>query len=99
MDYVRGKYFIHVDSDDWIEPDMLERMVGMAEAENAEIVVSDFFIDRRGGEIVYKKQEPSLVDSKSFLQEILKGKLIGTLWNKLVCMIYGKNVMRILLMA
>ena len=85
MDYVRGKYFIHVDSDDWIEPDMLERMVGMAEAENAEIVVSDFFIDRRGGEIVYKKQEPSLVDSKSFLQEILKGKLIGTLWNKLVC--------------
>lgn len=49
------------------------------------LVVSDFFIDRRGGEIVYKKQEPSLVDSKSFLQEILKGKLIGTLWNKLVC--------------
>lgn len=84
MDYVRGEYFIHVDSDDWIESNMLERMLGVAEEKQAEIVITDFFVDRKDGKRIYKKQRPSLLCVNILLQEMLNGKLIGTLWNKLI---------------
>lgn len=38
----RGKYIGFVDSDDWVEPSMFERMLARAEQENAELVICDF---------------------------------------------------------
>ena len=38
MNYATGDYVIHVDSDDWIEPDMLERLYACAMDTKADIV-------------------------------------------------------------
>ena len=39
MRFVKSKYLIFLDSDDWYEPDFLERMVLRAEETNADVVV------------------------------------------------------------
>ena len=41
-----GKYIQFIDSDDWVEPDMIEAMHNRAEAEQADIVVCDFVIEK-----------------------------------------------------
>lgn len=82
-----GEYILHLDSDDYFEPDMLELMYGEALAKNADVVVSDFFMTfKRGDE--YK--ECPIYDTK---EDILKSiiapsrygnKTIGpSVWNKL----------------
>ena len=40
----KGDYMYHCDSDDWVEPDMLEKMLKAAEDNNADIVYCDFFL-------------------------------------------------------
>lgn len=45
MELARGKYLYFLDSDDWAEPTMLEDMVTLAEAHDAELVVTGFYID------------------------------------------------------
>lgn len=37
-----GEWIMYVDGDDWIEPNMLELLVGSAESNNADIVIGDF---------------------------------------------------------
>lgn len=39
----KGKYVINCDSDDWVETDMYETLLKVAEATDADIVVSDFY--------------------------------------------------------
>ena len=39
-----GDYIYHCDSDDWLEPDMLEKLVGSAERNDADIVYCDFWM-------------------------------------------------------
>ena len=41
-----GKYIQFIDSDDWIESDMIETMYNKAETESADIVVCDFVIEK-----------------------------------------------------
>ena len=43
MNYATGDYVIHVDSDDWIEPDMLEEMYRKAISTDADVVISDYW--------------------------------------------------------
>jgi len=40
-----GKYIQHIDSDDWVELDMIETLYAKAETEQADIVVSDIFFE------------------------------------------------------
>lgn len=50
-----GKYIIQVDSDDYFEADMLNKMYHKAELEDADIVVADYYLDSLAGS-VYRKQ-------------------------------------------
>lgn len=43
--YATGKYIAHCDSDDWVEPDFLERMYDRAEAYGADAVICGLFKD------------------------------------------------------
>lgn len=45
-----GIYVMMVDSDDWIEPDMVERMVGMMEDTKAELGMCGWWIDHEDSE-------------------------------------------------
>ena len=54
-----GKYFTFVDSDDWIEPHMYEKMLELAEQNEADIVAAGFVRDREGELERYQNALPS----------------------------------------
>lgn len=45
MDRARGDYLCFMDADDWVEPQMMERMHGFACEGDLELVVAGFYID------------------------------------------------------
>lgn len=79
----QGEYSIHVDSDDWIEKEMLYSLYSKAISSIADIVICDFFIDTNE-KSDYIKQKPTSLDSIQIIKDILKGKIMGSVWNKLV---------------
>lgn len=77
-----GEYTIHADSDDWVEPNMLERLYGEANKKNADMVICDYFVNLPGKEVLIK-QEPSSLDHDTVLKELFL-HLTSSCWNKLV---------------
>lgn len=77
-----GKYWICCDSDDWVEPDMYESMLAVAEEENADIVCCGFVMEGEINKVVspdfVSETKEDIVDSKRF------GLFAGAQWNKLV---------------
>lgn len=55
IDICTGKYIGFVDSDDWIEPDMYEKLWQTAEKDGADLVVCDFYSCYHDGAVVYEK--------------------------------------------
>jgi glycosyltransferase involved in cell wall biosynthesis len=51
LDAATGEYLIMVDSDDWLEIDMIAKMYEKAIKEDADIVIADFYEDYTGKEI------------------------------------------------
>ena len=43
MDMAKGDYLAFADSDDWVEPNWLERLYTIAKEQEADIVVSDYY--------------------------------------------------------
>ncbi len=91
MDKASGDYFYFMDSDDWAEPDMLEDMVTLAEEQQAQLVVSGFYIDTYYNEdqcftqvqtcpsAVYKSQK----EFRQNAMELFDQNLLYSPWNKL----------------
>lgn len=80
-----GDYIAFVDSDDYLEPDMYERLIGIIESTNADIAVCDYQInyESRGEDII------KILPYDDVMQCIAKGDYkYGVLWNKL----YKKSV-------
>ena len=82
IDNAHGKYSIHADPDDWVEPNMLADLYQKAISESADMVICDFYInDYRKEE--YCKQEPSVMDNEVILKEMFT-RLHGSTCNKLI---------------
>ncbi|MBR2357139.1 MAG: glycosyltransferase family 2 protein [Lentisphaeria bacterium] len=80
----RGEYVAHCDSDDWVEPDMYEKMYQAAVAGNADMVYCDFqreFAKNSRKNIVRSGGTTENVDI--FINDMLSGKISWNLWNKL----------------
>ena len=83
LELATGKYVFHCDGDDWVEPDMLEKMYDLAERERADIVYCDFYLS-------YEKNERYMsnlcLESADDLlrQGFLSGAVKYNVWNKLV---------------
>jgi len=73
-----GKFCIHVDADDWVEPDYLRLLVSKAEAEDADMVWCDAYVNESAVWSMKCKE-----DSAWMIREILNRRLWGTLWNRL----------------
>ena len=82
LDHARGEYTIHADPDDWVEPNMLEELYAKAKAEDADMVICDYYVNDRRGQR-YVKQRPSALDHETVLRELFQ-QLHGSCWNKLV---------------
>ncbi|MFR9566891.1 MAG: glycosyltransferase [Rikenellaceae bacterium] len=81
IDAAMGRYTIQIDSDDWCEPMMLERLYAKATQDNADIVVCDY--------VVESDEHPSYVrlvefDAADPFHEYINGAINSQLWNKLV---------------
>lgn len=77
-----GDYMVHVDSDDWVEPDFIAKMVVKATACNADIVVCEFKYVYADSSVWKHISEPA--DATDFLVQVLNGTLHASLWNKLI---------------
>lgn len=82
LELARGKYVIHVDPDDWIEPEMLGEMYEFAEKETADMVICDF-IKHYKDLSTYVCQKPNSLSNKEIVNDFF-GELGGYCWNKLI---------------
>lgn len=79
-----GEYIAYVDSDDWVETNMLEEMYNKAISDNSDVVVCGNNVVSMNGEII--KVEPAVIYNDTNL-DILFGKM--AVWNK----IYKKELL------
>lgn len=77
-----GEYIAYVDSDDWIEPDMLENMYNKAKENNYDVVECDFkYVDdfkEWDGVIDLKKDITTISDKKEYYIN-----MFPVIWNKI----------------
>lgn len=76
IERISGKYTYFIDADDWIEKDLLEATVALAEKTDADIVPFGFVIEDNG-KIIKKPLKPCgnfvFEDFKAIANEILRG--------------------------
>lgn len=77
-----GEYIFHCDSDDFVEPTMLEELSNAAKEKNADIVWCDWYLTFEQNER-YMRQ-PSYATAMEALQGVLHGNMKYNVWNKLV---------------
>lgn len=73
-----GKYVIHVDADDWVEPDYLKNMYDVIEERQCDMVWCDAFVNE---EKIWKHSCQE--DVEVMIHNILRQEVWGTLWNRL----------------
>lgn len=81
LDIAQGEFISFIDSDDWIENDMYEKMLNIAKKESSEIVICDM-IDHYPNETIYHdctKFETPFEKTPSASNKIFKKDLIGNM--------------------
>lgn len=82
VSHAKGKYIICLDSDDWINTDMIQLLYGEAEKGDYDIVYCNYAEYRNGK---YKDVKNIVCQSSNlYIENILHGNLGAYLWNKLV---------------
>lgn len=84
LDNAKGIYSIHCDSDDWIDPTMLADMYAAITAEDADMLIVDYFKEEIKQNVEYCVQNFDDNACSKVMLDILHGKLFGALWNKLI---------------
>jgi glycosyltransferase involved in cell wall biosynthesis len=82
IDAATGKYILFADSDDYLEPDMVELLYNKAEEEGADITVCDFSkeYNSKKKSVIFENK----VYSNDNLQSFFKNQISGGLWDKLI---------------
>lgn len=77
-----GEYILHVDSDDWVEPDLVERVVEKAMETGADLVYFDFWKDFPK----YRKRDSErhydTADKELFMRRLYNYQAYGYVWCK-----------------
>lgn len=82
-----GEYTIQIDSDDWVELDMISSFMKAARLADADIVVSDLYINSKNREIYINQDFSSYINPSnklSYLKSILSHYILPSLCNKLI---------------
>lgn len=89
IDQAKGKYMYFIDSDDWIESDYLEKMYELAEKNNADAVITGFYMEYYQNKkyVTYSTECDDNVYSKVEFRKnaykYLNNSLLSLPWNKL----------------
>lgn len=84
MEFVHGQYIMHLDSDDWADKDMVSDMVQEAELHHADIVYTDYYINK--GANFQEQNLFSNITVKSgieLMKAIFEGCANGCIWGKM----------------
>ena len=85
-----GTYIMHIDGDDWIEPDMLTLLVNSAESNDADIVIGDFRMVSGKCNTAYSSDDWG--DGKEFSLNKYIASVWTTAWGSIVKRsVYEKN--------
>ena len=83
LDNANGEYILFIDSDDWVELDMVSSMYKKAKNDNADIVWCDYYLNYENKEI-YCKEKYDEIKNNDYLKACLSGSVNSYIWNKLV---------------
>lgn len=78
-----GEYLSFVDSDDWIEPDMFEVLVRVADENKADLVNSSVFYNYPDRMEVNPAIEAKFADPVDSVKALIKGKINTGAWGKI----------------
>lgn len=78
-----GEYIVHADSDDWLNPMMIEHLVNHIEVNDADVILFDFYRVTNGKSVLVP-QKPSSLNHIRVLKDIIGGNLYASCWSKLV---------------
>lgn len=82
LDHIKGNYFLFVDADDWIEPDMVSYLLGLIKRYNADIAICSKYLGSSDHNVIPKIK---YWDQKQAIEKFLRHQEIsGALWNKLI---------------
>lgn len=81
IDHVKGEYVIHVDSDDWVDLDMLELLYLKAKETNADIVGCNVTHEYGTRQSIFKQSYSG--DVEEDIRRLLNGKLFPSLCTSL----------------
>lgn len=82
LDHAKGDYILFVDSDDWIEPEMVATLVDISERNSVNLVMCQNVHNKRNENI---GNEISLWKKDTILNKFLEHRILtGALWNKLI---------------
>lgn len=82
LEMARGRYSVFVDSDDWIDADMLEGLHKKAVETDADMVICDI-VEEFGNRSMYKRQDPGSPDPHTIQWKMLNDLHAGMV-NKLI---------------
>lgn len=83
VDAARGNYMIHVDPDDWVEPDYLEKLHGKALETGADIVLCNYIEEYRKKDVPVDVAHFTINNFDDF--KIITAHIIwSSLWNRLI---------------
>ena len=82
LDAATGKYVLHVDADDWLEPGAVAKLVHMAEENEADIVVFDFWKEYAHRSKLDSERNSSIADPNLFRLRLFAYHSYGYVWNK-----------------
>ena len=82
LNEAKGEYIFHCDSDDFLEPSMLELLYGKAKADGCDYVWSDWYLTFESNS--RHMRQPSASSPRNALEIALAGGMKYNVWNKLV---------------
>ena len=94
LEKATGDYYLFVDSDDYLDPKMIEKMVDRAIQTNSDIVTCGYCIEYKGLSIPVSPMRKQTMDSLSALRALSQNKGINNYpWGKLYAASCFKNVL------
>ena len=82
LQHADGDYVMHVDSDDWIEPDAVASLVAKAEETGADIVFHDFWKEYPSRSKLDRERDYTAADKMAYIKGLYTYRAYGYLWNK-----------------
>ena len=83
----KGEYVFYLDSDDYVENNVLERMIKIVEQDNVDIVCGNFMYTYSDRTVIAIKEEKEyeVLDTYSAMEQLVKGEKIQNFaWGKLI---------------